>query len=456
MKTTSSGIQFSTPYEIAVVRPLRQTTLDEREAALKNAYYNTELIPQEMIYVDLKTDSGVSSLSTAQLSKLIGAGPLESGMEMAAEGSRAFVSFSEQFQKIFGFPYVVPVAQGRAAERIWAKLHVKEGTLVPGNMLFPSTRFHIESNGGKIVDVISDNAHDPYSEQLFKGNVDLNKLETVFKEQGEKVGCVYVELCVNSCGGHPVSLRNLKAARAMAIAHQIPLFIDGCRILENSYLIKQREPGYQSRSIQEIVYETCSLADGLTMSALKDLLAPAGGLIAARDVGKYQQAKVQSFLNGSQLPPITMEAMTVALTEIFSGGAYVTSRVEQVNYLWRRLKGGTPILAPPGGHAVFLDVKSFLPHVAPDHYAAEALAAFIYHVSGVRVTKGPPLAPSQSGRGVELLRLAVPARRYLQAHMDEVADAVLYAFSHRAEIKGLKKVEQPGRSKYEPSLFTPV
>jgi len=151
-----------------------------------------------------------------------------------------------------------------------------------------------------------------------------------------------------------------------------------------------------------------------------------------------------------------MEAMSVALGEIFSGDAYVTSRVEQVNYLWRRLKGGTPILAPPGGHAVFLDVKSFLPHVAPDHYAAEALAAFIYHVSGVRVTKGPPLAPSQSGRGVELLRLAVPARRYLQAHMDEVADAVLYAFSHRAEIKGLKKVEQPGRSKYEPSLFTPV
>ena len=192
MKTTSSGIQFSTPYEIAVVRPLRQTTLDEREEALKAAYYNTELIPQEMIYVDLKTDSGVSSLSTAQLSKLVGAGPLESGMEMAAEGSRAFISFSEQFQKIFGFPYVVPVAQGRAAERIWAKLHVKEGMVVPGNMLFPSTRFHIESNGGKIVDVISANAHDLYSEQLFKGNIDLNKLETVFKEEGEQVGCVYV------------------------------------------------------------------------------------------------------------------------------------------------------------------------------------------------------------------------------------------------------------------------
>src|SRR5919108_5212198 len=300
MKTTASGIQFSVPYEIAVVRTLRQTTLEERQAVLEAAYYNTELIPQEMIYVDLKTDSGVSSFSTAQLSKWIGAGPLESAMEMAPEASRAFVSVSEQFQKIFGFPYVVPVAQGRAAERIWAKLHVKAGTVVPGNMLFPSTRFHIESNGGKIVDVISDNAHDLYSAEFFKGNIDLNKLEAVFKEHEGKVACVYVELCVNCCGSHPVSLGNLKAVKELAVANGVPLFIDGCRILENSYLIKQREPGCQSRSIQEIIYETCALADGLTMSALKDLLVPIGGLIGTRDEGKYQQANLQSFLNGSQ------------------------------------------------------------------------------------------------------------------------------------------------------------
>jgi tyrosine phenol-lyase len=456
MKETSVGIQFSMPYEIAVVRPLRQTTLEEREEVLKAAYYNTDLLPQEMIYVDLKTDSGVSSLSTAQLSKLIGAGPLESGMEMAAEGSGGFVSLSEQFQRIFGFPYSVPVAQGRAAERIWAKLHVKPDTVVPGNMLFPSTRFHIESNGGKIVDVISDAAHDLHSAELFKGNIDLNKLGAVFREEAGKVACIYVELCVNSCGGHPVSVSNLKSVRALAVANRVPLFIDGCRILENSYLVKQREPGYDHRSIQEIVYETCALADGLTMSALKDLFVPVGGLIATRDQGKFQQANVQSFLDGSQPPSAAMEGMATALREIFASDAYIASRVEQVNYLWRRLKGGTPILAPPGGHAVFLDVKSFLPHVSPDHYPAEALAAFIYDVSGVRVTKGPPLAPSQSSRGVEFLRLAVPARRYLQAHMDDVAEAVLYAFSRREEIKGLKRVEKPGRSKYEPSLFTPI
>ena len=231
MKDSSSGILFSVPYEIAVVRPLRQTTLREREEALQAAYYNTELLPQEMIYLDLNTDSGVSSLSTAQLAELIGVGPRESGMEMAPEGNRAFVRLAEEFQKVFGFPYMVPVAQGRAAERIWAKLHVKQGGVVAGNMLFPSTRFHIESNSGKVADVISDSAHDFYSSQLFKGDVDLDRLEAVFREHGAKVGCVYVELCVNSCGGHPVSLGNLRQVKAIADAHQVPLFLDACRIM---------------------------------------------------------------------------------------------------------------------------------------------------------------------------------------------------------------------------------
>jgi tyrosine phenol-lyase len=456
MKDNSAGILFSIPYEIAVVRPLKQTTLQEREKALQAAYYNTELVPQEMIYVDLKTDSGVSSLSTAQLSRLSGVGPLESGMEMAAEGNRAFVALSEAFQKIFGFPYMVPVAQGRAAEHIWATLHVKEGAVVAGNMLFPSTRFHIESKGGKVIDVISEAAHDLYSAHLFKGDVDLNKLAAVFNEHGAKVCCVYVELCVNSCGGHPISLGNLKGIKAITDAHKVPLFLDACRILENSYMIKQREPGYQNCSLQEIVHETCRLANGCTMSALKDFLVPAGGIIALRDEGTYQKASVQNFLNGSQPPSVAMAAFGVALQEIFASESYVTSRVEQINYLWRRLKDGIPVLTPPGGHGIFIDVRNFLPHVPAENFPAEALAAFIYHMAGIRATKGPPLAPSQTARGIELLRLAVPARRYVQGHMDDVAEAVQYAYSRRDEIKGLRKMEKPGRSRFEPALFAPL
>ena len=456
MSDNSSGIRFSTPYEIAVVRPLRQTSLRDREEALQAAFYNTELLPQEMIYIDLKTDSGVSSLSTAQLAQLIGVGPRESSMDMAPESSGAFARLSEEFAKVFGFPYMIPVAQGRVAERLWAKLHIKEGAVVAGNMLFPSTRFHIESNGGKVADVISEAAHDLYAPELFKGDIDLNRLEAVFREHGPKVRCVYVELCVNACGGHPVSLGNLKKVKGIADVHQVPLFLDACRILENSYLIKQREPGYQNCSLQAIVHEICRLAAGCTMSALKDFLVPAGGMIAMRDPAGYQKASLQNFLDGSQPNSAAMETMAIALQEIFANDSYVASRVDQVSYLWRRLKGGIPILMPPGAHGIFIDVRKFLPDVAGDSYPAEALAAFIYHVSGIRMTKGPPLAPSQTARGVDLLRLAVPARRYLQGHMDDVAEAVQYAYARRAEIKGLRKLESPGRSRFEPAQFAPL
>jgi tyrosine phenol-lyase len=457
MKQNSAGVVFSIPYEIAVVRPLRQTTLKEREKALEAADYNTELLPEALVYIDLKTDGGVSSLSTAQLSSLMGGGAFEPHMSDAAGENQPPASLTDRIRKIFGVPYLVPCAQGRAAERIWAKLQVKEGSVVPGNMLFPSTRFHIESNGGKVIDVTADAAHDLYSDEFFKGNVDPRKLEAVFKEHGrEKVSCVYVELCMNSCGGHPVSLENLREVKAIAAAHRVPVFLDACRILENSYLIKQREPGYHSRTVLEIVRETCSLAEGFTLSALKDFLVPIGGFIGVRDESSYRNAYSRSFLDGSQPPAAALGLIGCALAEIFDSESYVASRVEQVGYLWRRLKGGIPVLSPPGGHAVFIDTKRLLPHVPPDNHPAEALAAFIYHISGIRVTNSPPLAPSQTARGIELLRLAVPARRYLQGHMDDVAEAILYSYSHRDEIEGLKRLEMPGESKYQPSRFAPL
>ena len=455
MGSNSLGVTFAVPYEIAAVRPLRQTTLDEREKTLRASHYNTELVPQEMIYVDLCTDSGVSSLSTHQLAALTSANFVEPGMGLAVEGSRSFALLAEETQRIFGFAYVVATTQGRSAERIWTKIHVKPGTVVAGNMLFPSTRAHIEMNGAKVIDVIGDSAHDLNSNEPFKGNLDLRKLEAVIREHGaDKVSCIYVELSVNSCGGHPVSLANLTEVKAIAAAHKIPLYLDACRILENSFLIKEREAGFQHRTIQQIVQETCSLADGCTMSALKDLLVPAGGLILTRDKASYQKAIMQSFLDGAQLPGGSMELLAAALGDIFATDSYVTHRVGQVNYLWRRLNGGVPLVSPPSGHGIFLNVHAFLPQVAPERFPAEALAAFIYLTSGIRVTKGPPLAPSQVARGMNLLRLAVPARKYLQEHLDDVAEAILYAYASRNEISGLQRIEDSTRSKYEPAHFT--
>lgn len=457
MGNSPLSVTFSVPYEIAAVRPLRQTTSAERDEALRAAHYNTELIPQELIYVDLSTDSGVSSISTNQLAVLTGAKFAEPGMGLAAEGSRAFARLAGAVKSIFGFPFVIPVPQGRAAERIWAKLSVKPGSVVPGNMLFPSTRIHLEMNGASIIDVISDAAHDLKSEESFKGNLDLEKLRAAIATHGAaKVSCIYVELGVNGCGGQPVSLANLKAVRAIAAPEKIPVFLDACRVLENSFLIKEREHGYQNRTIREIVAETCAQADGCTMSALKDFLVPSGGLIMTRDEAAHRKAAMQCFLDGAQLSGGAMELLTAALEDIFAAESYISHRVGQVDYLWRRLNGGLPLVHPAGGHGVFVDVKEFLPHLKSENFPAEALAAFIYQIAGVRLTKGAPPAPSQSARGIELLRLAVPARKYLRGHLNDVAEALLYAHANRHDIRGFRRIEAPGRGKYDPAHFTPL
>lgn len=454
METDSRDVTFSVPFEIAAARPLRQTTLKERRDALRAAHFNTEILTQDLIYVDLSTDSGVSSLSTNQLAALVAVQSLEPGMGLAPEGSRSFARLAAEVKRVFGFPFVVPTTQGRAAERIWTKINVRPGSVVAGNMLFPSTRSHIERNGAKLVDVVCDAAHDLASDAPFKGNIDLDRLKAVIAEHGaEKISCVYVELALNACGGHPVSLANLKEVRAIAAAHKIPLYLDACRILENSFLINKREAGFQQCTILEIVRETCGLADACTMSALKDWLVSCGGFILMRDEAAYRTASMQNFLDGGQLTGSAMDLLAAALADIFAAQSYVTHRVGQVEHLWRRLHDAVPLVHPAAGHAVFIDLDRFLPHLAPEQFPAEALAAFIYQISGVRVTKGSPPAPSQAAKDIHLLRLAVPARKYLRGHLDDVAEAVLYAYANRKEIKGLKKLEDPKRSKYDPAQF---
>ena len=454
METDSRDVTFSVPFEIAAARPLRQTTLKERRDALRAAHFNTEILTQDLIYVDLSTDSGVSSLSTNQLAASAAVQSLEPGMGLAPEGSRSFARLAAEVKRVFGFPFVVPTTQGRAAERIWTKINVRPGSIVAGNMLFPSTRSHIERNGAKLIDVVCDAAHELASDASFKGNIDLDRLKAVIAEHGaEKISCVYVELALNACGGHPVSLANLKAVRAIAAAHKIPLYLDACRILENSFLINKREAGFQQCTILEIVRETCGLADACTMSALKDCLVSCGGFILMRDEAAYRTASMQNFLDGGQLPGSAMDLLAAALADIFAAQSYVTHRVGQVEHLWRRLHDAVPLVHPAAGHAVFIDLDQFLPHLAPEQFPAEALAAFIYQISGVRVTKGSPPAPSQAAKDIHLLRLAVPARKYLRGHLDDVAEAVLYAYANRKEIKGLKKLEDPKRSKYDPAQF---
>jgi tyrosine phenol-lyase len=377
-------------------------------------------------------------------------------MGLATEGSRAFQHLARQAERFFGFPFVVPTTQGRAAERIWTKFHVNPGSVVAGNVLFPSTRGHIEGNGATLIDVVGDAAHRLDSEEPFKGNIDLERLAAVVREHAGRLSCVYIELALNACGGHPVSLQNLKAVRAFALQHKIPLFLDACRILENSYLIQQRDAACKNRSLLEIVEETCDQADGCTVSAMKDFPVSSGGLILTRDPAAYRKALMQTFVDGAQPSATAMELLARGLEECVASEACIRYRVEQVGYLWHRLEQRIPLLRPPAGHAVFLDLNKFLPDLGAAHCRAEALAAFLYEHAGIRVTKGPPSAPSQRARGIDLLRLAVPARKYVAGHLDDVAEAILYAYAHRGEIRGLRRIEDPARALHDPAHFAPL
>jgi tryptophanase len=208
--------------------------------------------------------------------------------------------------------------------------------------------------------------------------------------------------------------------------------------------------------VAEIARAICDLADGCTLSAAKDFSAASGGFLAMREAPAYQKAYAQSFLDGSQAPAATVAALAVALEEVLANDGWTARRVGQVQHLWDRLNGSIPLLSPAGGHAIFIDVEKFLPHISSENFRAEALAAFVYEISGVRLVKGPPPAPSQVARKVDLLRVALPARRYLRAHLEDAANALLYAHAHRSEIKGFARIETAGRARFAPPLFTPL
>lgn len=445
-------------YEVATLRPIPSTTRAERLQILHDAGYNTELVPQTAVYVDLKTDSGVGARITAQVASRLEGGAIEAAPELTGEAHTGLQRLAARFRELFGFPFVLACNQGRAAERIWCKLHVTAESLVPGNMLFPSMRYHVSANGGQFVELPCAEAYDLAGDAPFKANMDIGGLSRLVEEAGAKrIPFVCVELCNNACGGHPVSLAHLEQVRQLLAPRKIPLLIDASRILENSQLLKEREPGLAHDSLPDIVRKTCAAADALTLSAQKDFGVQAGGFLAMRDEKAYQSANLQAFLDGVQAESSAMAAIETALAEHLRTDAYTRSRVAQVRYLWQRLReAGVPVLNPAGGHAVYLDVARFLPHLAEDDHPAEALAAFVYGLSGIRIAKGPPPTAGQKERGTNLIRMALPANRYLKEHLDHIAAALAAAFEQRMHIPGLARGETPNRGKYAPPLFTPT
>lgn len=453
---------WAEPYKIKMVEPLFMNTKEQREKYLKVAGYNTFLLKSKDVYIDLLTDSGTSAMSDRQWAGIM------MGDEAYA-GSENFYHLEETIQNYYGYKYVIPTHQGRAAEHLISQILIKKGDFLPGNMYFTTTRLHQELAGGTFVDVIVDEAHDANSEFKFKGNINLEKLENLIKEKGaDKIPYVCMATTVNMAGGQPISMENLKDLRILTSKYGIQIVHDMTRVAENAYMIQQQEEGYANKTCAEIVREICDLTDAATMSAKKDALVNIGGFLAVNDYDVYEEARnmvviYEGLHTYGGMAGRDMEALAIGIKESVKDD-HLKSRVGQVIYLGNKLiEAGVPVVKPIGTHGVFLDAKKILPHVPQDLYPAQALAAEIYADSGVRaMERGVVSAGRNSETGqhnypkLELVRLTIPRRVYTQAHMDVIAESVEYVYKNAAKIKGLKMVYEPKYLRFFQARFEPV
>ncbi|MBC8487525.1 MAG: tryptophanase [Bacteroidetes bacterium] len=438
-------LPFAESYKIKMVEAIRKSTREEREKWLKEAFYNLFNLRSEYVYIDLLTDSGTGAMSDKQWSAMM------LGDESYA-GASSYLIMKDAIKKLFGFNDFLPTHQGRAAENVLFSVLVKEGDLVPGNSHFDTTKGHIEFRKAKAVDCTIDEAFHPTLYHPFKGNIDLNKLEDVLKNNPkEKIPFVIVTLTCNTSGGQPVSMQNLREVYSLAKGFGIKVFFDSARFAENAYFIKIREDGYQDKTIKEIVKEMYSYADGMTMSSKKDAIVNMGGFIGFSDRKLYEEASVynimfEGFVTYGGMSGRDMNALVQGLDE-GTEFEYLETRIKQVAYLGERLKKfGIPLLEPFGGHAIFLDAKRFLPEILKEEYIAQTLAVEIYLEGGVRgveigtlLADRDPVTRKNRYPELELVRLAIPRRVYTNSHIDYVAAAIENVFERRSQItKGLR------------------
>ncbi len=451
------------PWRIKSIEPLRLTSPEERTAALVTAGYNVGLLPAELVYIDLYTDSGTSAMSDRQWAAVM------LGDESYA-GSRSFYRFEAAVHDYYGYEEVIPTHQGRAAEHILSRCLIRPGHHIPGNMYFTTTREHQELNGGIFHDVIVDEAHDPAADLPFKGNVDVAKLQQLIDKVGaEQIPYVSLAATVNMAGGQPISLANLAEVRELTHRHGIPVILDAARAVENAWFIKQREPGCGGRTVAEILRSICALTDGATMSAKKDSFANIGGWLAVRDPRLAEKARnlvvvYEGLHTYGGMAGRDLEALAQGIEESVQEDS-IRTRVEQVAYLADRISGaGVPIVQPVGGHAVCLNATDFLSCVPREQFPAQTLTCALYLDAGVRSTERgavsagrDPVTGENRYPPLELVRLTIPRRAYTQGHMDVVADSVIRLYERRETLRsGVEFTHEPSTLRFFQSRFQPL
>jgi len=426
------------PFRIKSVEPLRWTTREQRESLLRAANYNLFLLASNDVLIDLLTDSGTGAMSTEQWAGIM------RGDESYA-GSPSFSRFRDSVQNIFGYKHVIPTHQGRAAERILFGVMCKKGDVVPNNTHFDTTRANVEFVGAEAFDLPCDESRLPESVHPFKGNMNVNALEQLIARVGrERVPVVMLTVTNNSGGGQPVSMENARAVSALCHTHGIPLYFDACRFAENAYFIKQREAGYADKTPKEIAQEMFALGDGCTMSAKKDGMANIGGFLCTNDDALAQQEKdllilTEGYPTYGGLAGRDLEAIGIGIQEALDED-YLRYRIASTAYLGRHISDqGVPIVQPPGGHAIYIDARAFLPHIPPEQFPAVALANELYLEGGIRSVEIGTLMFMDKAR-MDLVRLAIPRRVYTQSHIDYVVEVVLDVWNQRHQIQGLKLI----------------
>lgn len=437
------------PFKIKMVEHVGMPDEQRRKEAIKEAGYNTFLLKSEDVFIDLLTDSGTSAMSDYQWSgMLLG--------DEAYAGARNFYNLEKAIQDVLGYKYIVPTHQGRGAEHLMYSHLVKPGQIVPRNMYFTTSKLHVELPGGKMVDMIIDEAHDPENEHPFKGNVDFKKLQKYIDDYGlDKISFVSVEMDVNMAGGQPVSMENLRKLREFCNDYKLKIIFDATRSSENAYFIREREKGYENTPIIEILREMMSYSDGCIYSAKKDCLVNIGGFLATNDNDIFEATRnmvvvYEGLHTYGGMAGRDMEAVARGLRE-GTQYEYLKYRIHQVRYLGDMLReANVPIVKPIGGHAVFLDAVEFLSHLERAQWPAQTLTAAIYEDSAVRsmergaISKGRDKETGENlFPALELVRLTIPRRVYTNSHMEYTAESIIRLYEKRNTIPGLKMIYEP-------------
>jgi tryptophanase len=372
-------------------------------------------------------------------------------------GARSFYRFQEAVQDIFGYTYVLPTHQGRAAENVLCKVLVEPGNAIPSNMHFDTTYANIRNRGGRPKNLVIEAAFDPADESPFKGNMDIEKLRAFIEETGpDNIPFGMVTVTNNAGGGQPVSMENIRDIAATYREYGIPFIIDACRFAENAYFIKLREPGYEGKSPLEISREMFALADGATFSAKKDAIVNIGGFLAINDENLYQRASNEliireGFITYGGLAGRDLEAIAAGLREGLEE-EYLSYRLAQTAYLTNRLdKAGIPVIKPPGGHAVYVNAGQLLQHIPQAAFPGQSLAAALYlegavrgvEIGSVMFAYPDPVTGVIEYPRFELLRLAIPRRVYTQSHLDFVVETFEKIAAHKNELGGYRLTYAP-------------